>query len=129
MWEALLTGLDAYKKALARLKAIPDKRNDEAKTALLFKPASQITLIDGLLRAVDHVLRLFVRRVARLQPAAPVIRPHLDRRRDVASMALFGAAGQRDHQHLAVAAEIQSVSGPEIDPVFEHLRLFPEDPY
>jgi DNA sulfur modification protein DndB len=54
VWEALLNGLDAYKKALAQLKTIPEMRDDEAKTALLFKPASQIALIDGLLRAVDN---------------------------------------------------------------------------
>ena len=54
VWEAVLTGMDAYKKALSQLRAIPEMRGDDANTALLFKPASQISLLDGLLRAVDN---------------------------------------------------------------------------
>ena len=52
--------------------------------------------------------------------ASPVVRPHFDRAGGVALLALFGAAGQQDRQHLAVAAEIHPVSRSEMDPVFEH---------
>jgi DNA sulfur modification protein DndB len=54
VWEAVLAGLDPYKKALSQLRAIPEMREDDANTALLFKPASQIGMLDGLLRAVDN---------------------------------------------------------------------------
>lgn len=65
VWDALLSGMNAYKAALADLRIIPGMRKDEAKTALLFKPASQIGLIDGLLRAVDNGQLKFAEAVAR----------------------------------------------------------------
>src|SRR6516164_7195995 len=57
-------------------------------------------------------------------PAAPVIRPQPDRRLNIPLLPLLGAAGQQDHQRLAVAPEIHPVSRPEIDPVLEH--AFPD---
>ena len=50
VWDQVLDGMAAYKAALLDPKTIPSLRDDNAKTALLFKPASQIALIDGLLR-------------------------------------------------------------------------------
>lgn len=54
VWDALLQGIPSYKAALADPSKIPGMREDDASTALLFKPAAQIALVDGLLRAVDH---------------------------------------------------------------------------
>ena len=53
VWDALLQGIPAYADALANPAKIPDLREDGAPTALLFKPAAQIALVDGLLRAVE----------------------------------------------------------------------------
>ena len=53
VWKALLDGMDDYQTALGDLKKIPAMRKDEAETALLFKPAAQIALVDGILRAVE----------------------------------------------------------------------------
>src|SRR5260370_14803851 len=66
---------------------------------------------------VSGILRLLLPRAAL---AAAVIRPKLDRGFDVALLALLGAAGQQDHQHLAVAPEIHPVARPEIDSIFQH---------
>jgi hypothetical protein len=41
-------------------------------------------------------------------------------RRNVALLALLRAARQQNHQRFAVAPEIDAVSRPEVDPVFEH---------
>jgi DNA sulfur modification protein DndB len=65
VWEALLEGMASYQRALNHLREIPDMRKDEAKTALLFKPASQIGLIDGLLRAADNGSLTLAEAVAR----------------------------------------------------------------
>ena len=54
VWGPLLQHMDAYVEALLDLSKIPDMRKDEAETSLLFKPASQIALVDGVLRAVKE---------------------------------------------------------------------------
>ena len=54
VWGPLLQHMDAYVEALLDLSKVPDMRKDEAETALLFKPASQIALVDGVLRAVKE---------------------------------------------------------------------------
>ncbi|MCG7354575.1 ParB N-terminal domain-containing protein, partial [Roseomonas mucosa] len=51
VWKTVLEGMDAYQAALADPKKIPAMRKDDADTSLLFKPAAQIALFDGLLRA------------------------------------------------------------------------------
>jgi len=53
-WDGLLQGIKAYQHALRDPSTIPTMRKDEAYTALLFKPAAQIALVDALLRAVDN---------------------------------------------------------------------------
>lgn len=53
VWDALLQGLPAFQAALADPSKIPAMREDGTPTALLFKPAAQIALVDGVLRAVD----------------------------------------------------------------------------
>ena len=53
VWRYVIEGMDAYKAALADPRRIPAMRKDDADTALLFKPAAQIALFDGLLRAVS----------------------------------------------------------------------------
>jgi len=53
VWDALLQGIPAYSTALADPSKIPAMREDDASTSLLFKPAAQIALVDGLLRAVE----------------------------------------------------------------------------
>lgn len=58
VWEALLEGVHAYKKALDKLSEIPAMREDASQYSLLFKPASQIAIIDGVLRAVEGGLTL-----------------------------------------------------------------------
>lgn len=51
VWLTLLSDLSAYKTAIERPQDIPALRRDDARTSLLFKPAAQVALIDGLLRA------------------------------------------------------------------------------
>ena len=58
IWRAVLSGIEAYQIALADPKKIPAMRKDEAHTSLLFKPAAQIALFDGLLRARAYGLTL-----------------------------------------------------------------------
>lgn len=53
VWDKLLQGIPAYQIALGDPSKIPAMRDDDASTTLLFKPAAQIALVDGLLRAVD----------------------------------------------------------------------------
>ena len=53
VWTALLEGMDDYQTALEDLRKIPALRKDDAETALLFKPAAQIALVDGILRAIE----------------------------------------------------------------------------
>ncbi|MBL8680153.1 MAG: DGQHR domain-containing protein [Myxococcales bacterium] len=53
-WRAVLEGLDPYKQALTDVKRLPDMRQDTAPSALLFKPAAQIALFDGLALATSH---------------------------------------------------------------------------
>ena len=50
VWEPILEGVPAYRGALADTSTIPGLREDSAPTSLLFKPASQLSLIDALLR-------------------------------------------------------------------------------
>jgi DNA sulfur modification protein DndB len=52
-WEVLLDRIGAYRDALKDPSTIPGMRKDDAPTSLLFKPAAQIALVDGILRAVD----------------------------------------------------------------------------
>ena len=54
VWDGLLHGIGPYREALSDPGKIPVMRKDDALTALLFKPAAQIALIDGLLRASDN---------------------------------------------------------------------------
>lgn len=49
-WEPILEGIPSYGGALADPSTIPSLREDTAPTSLLFKPASQLALIDALLR-------------------------------------------------------------------------------
>jgi DNA sulfur modification protein DndB len=51
VWDSLLKGMKPYELAAQRAKEIPKFRADTHKFSLLFKPASQIALLDGLLRA------------------------------------------------------------------------------
>ncbi|MGR3435838.1 MAG: DNA sulfur modification protein DndB [Shimia sp.] len=53
VWEPLLDGIDSYREGLADPKKLPAFRADDAKTSLLHKPAAQLGLIDGILRAMD----------------------------------------------------------------------------
>jgi len=53
MWEVLLEGIAPYAESIKDPSKIPGLRKDEATTSLLFKPAAQIALIDGILRAVE----------------------------------------------------------------------------
>lgn len=48
VWEPILEGVPAYRGALADTSTIPGLREDSAPTSLLFKPASQLSLIDAL---------------------------------------------------------------------------------
>ena len=50
VWDPIFEGIPAYQDALADPRTIPSLREDESPTALLFKPASQLALIDALLR-------------------------------------------------------------------------------
>lgn len=51
VWWTVLQGMDPYRQAVARPREIPNFRKDEHRFALLFKPAAQIAVLDGLLRA------------------------------------------------------------------------------
>jgi DNA sulfur modification protein DndB len=53
VWDALLQGIRPYKEAVTDPAKIPDMRDDNARTALLFKPAAQTALVDAVLRAAD----------------------------------------------------------------------------
>jgi DNA sulfur modification protein DndB len=53
VWDTVLQGIPAFQDALADPSKIPAMREDGAATSLLFKPAAQSALIDGILRAVD----------------------------------------------------------------------------
>lgn len=53
VWDSLIQGIEPYKEAIDDPSKIPAMRDDEARTALLFKPAAQIALVDALLRATD----------------------------------------------------------------------------
>ena len=52
VWFTILTHIEPYKSALENPGDIPNFRNDESKKSLLFKPAAQIALVDGLLQAM-----------------------------------------------------------------------------
>ena len=54
VWDSLIQGMEPYKEAIDDPSKIPAMREDEARTALLFKPAAQIALVDALLRATDN---------------------------------------------------------------------------
>ena len=53
VWDQILQGIPAYQTALTDPPKIPAMREEDASTALLFKPVSQTALVDGILRAVD----------------------------------------------------------------------------
>lgn len=53
-WEMLMTRIPPFAQAGADMTKMPDFRQDDADTALLFKPAGQIALVDGLFRAADQ---------------------------------------------------------------------------
>ncbi|HEX8745146.1 MAG TPA: DNA sulfur modification protein DndB [Thermoleophilaceae bacterium] len=64
-WRTVLEGLTPYKDALAKVEQMkaegksdgspfPAMRQEDAPYSLLFKPAAQIALFDGLLRAMEH---------------------------------------------------------------------------
>ena len=53
VWSTMLKHIAPYKKALKNPTRIPDFRKDGAKESLLFKPAAQIALVDGMMRAMD----------------------------------------------------------------------------
>ncbi|SFU78099.1 DNA sulfur modification protein DndB [Methylobacterium sp. 174MFSha1.1] len=52
LWTSLVERIGAFKTALGDLKKIPAMREDTSQTSLLFKPAAQVALVDGVLRAV-----------------------------------------------------------------------------
>jgi DNA sulfur modification protein DndB len=52
-WDTILEGLEPYKQALTNAPNIPKMREDNAPYSLLFKPAAQIALFRGLIRAID----------------------------------------------------------------------------
>ena len=54
VWDTVLQGIPAYQDALADPSKIPAMREDGSATSLLFKPASQAALVDGILRAVEQ---------------------------------------------------------------------------
>src|SRR5450759_1398222 len=66
------------------------------------------------------VLAIFVSLSAYAALASFVVLPIGDRRVDVALLPLLRAARQQDQQCVPVAPEIDSVSRPEIDLVFQH---------
>ncbi len=51
VWKTMLEGLKPYHDALANPETIPAMRDEQAESALLFKPAAQIALLRGLLNA------------------------------------------------------------------------------
>ena len=53
LWDTLLQGIRPYQEAVTTPAKIPDMREDNARTALLFKPAAQIALVDGIRRAAE----------------------------------------------------------------------------
>ena len=54
VWDLLLQGIKPYQEAISDPSKIPAMREDGVRTALLFKPAAQIALVDALLRASDN---------------------------------------------------------------------------
>ena len=65
VWDSVLKGMEAYKQATAKAKEIPRFRADTHQFSLLFKPASQIALLDGLLRVQQQTDLSFDAIVAR----------------------------------------------------------------
>lgn len=53
-WETLMSRIAPYKQASEDITLMPDFRKDEEPTSLLFKPAGQIALIDGMFRAIKE---------------------------------------------------------------------------
>ncbi|MER9632691.1 DNA sulfur modification protein DndB [Mesorhizobium sp. M0228] len=51
VWKEILSGLKPYQDALLNPENIPAMRDENASSALLFKPAAQIALVRGLLMA------------------------------------------------------------------------------
>ena len=52
VWHKILKCITPYELALKNPSKIPEFRHDNAKVSLLFKPAAQIALVDGMLRAM-----------------------------------------------------------------------------
>lgn len=53
-WEDLFEGVTTYTEARKDPSSIPLARAPEAKTALLHKPAAQIAIVDGLVKAIER---------------------------------------------------------------------------
>lgn len=53
-WETIMTRVEAYQRAAADINLMPDLRADEQPTALLFKPAGQIAVVDAIFRAIKE---------------------------------------------------------------------------
>lgn len=58
-WKTVLKGIEPFAEALGDAQSIPGRREDEAPYSLLFKPAGQMALVEGLLVATaDGRMRL-----------------------------------------------------------------------
>lgn len=57
-WETMMNKVEAYRRAAADGSLMPDLRADDQPTSLLFKPAGQIALVDGVFRAQDAGLSI-----------------------------------------------------------------------
>ena len=53
IWATMLEDIEPYRVALEDPTKIPSFRKDESITSLLFKPAAQIALVDGMLQAMS----------------------------------------------------------------------------
>ena len=66
VWSTMLTSIKPYELALKNPGRIPEFRHDESKESLLFKPAAQIALVDGLMRAMRFGEMSLIRTVKRV---------------------------------------------------------------
>lgn len=53
-WETIMSKVEPYQRAAADMTKMPDLRKDDQPTSLLFKPAGQIALVDGMIRAAKE---------------------------------------------------------------------------
>jgi hypothetical protein len=63
---------------------------------------------------------LFSRPASRRASCASAVSPKGGSSFDIALLAPLGAAGEQNHQNIAIASEIQPVAGPEIDLVLKY---------